>query len=105
VDLLDKEYNPKPVYSRLMKLIKEDWMTKNIQVKTDKNGQAAFRGFFGNYNIVVTKPDGSKQTIEVHLAEKGTNFWKFEFWLLKSNQYMNRKKLEYYGKEYSEHLP
>lgn len=76
--LLDKEYNPKPVYSRLMKLIKEDWMTKNIQVKTDKNGQAAFRGFFGNYNIVVTKPDGSKQTIEVHLAENGTNFWKFE---------------------------
>jgi hypothetical protein len=53
-------------------------MTKNIQVKTDKNGQAAFRGFFGNYNIVVTKPDGSKQTIEVHLAENGTNFWKFE---------------------------
>ena len=76
--LLDKEYNPKPVYSRLMKLIKEDWMTKNIQVKTDKNGQAVFRGFFGNYNIVVTKPDGSKQTIEVHLAENGTNFWKFE---------------------------
>jgi len=76
--LLDKEYNPKPVYNRLMKLIKEDWMTKNIQVKTDKNGQAAFRGFFGNYNIVVTKPDGSKQTIEVHLAENGTNFWKFE---------------------------
>ena len=76
--LLDKEYNPKPVYNRLMKLIKEDWMTKNIQVKTDKNGQAAFRGFFGNYNIVVTKPDGSKQTIEVHLAENGTNFWKLE---------------------------
>lgn len=75
--LIDKEYNPKPVYSRLMKLIKEDWMTKNIQVKTDKNGQAAFRGFFGNYIIVVTKPDGSKQTIDVHLTEKGTNFWKF----------------------------
>ncbi|HSO88971.1 MAG TPA: endo-1,4-beta-xylanase [Draconibacterium sp.] len=74
--LLDKEYNPKPVYSRLMKLIKEDWMTKNIQIETDKNGHAAFRGFFGNYNIVVTKPDGNKQTLNVHLTEKGTNFWK-----------------------------
>jgi endo-1,4-beta-xylanase len=25
--LIDEEYNPKPVYNRLMKLIKEDWMT------------------------------------------------------------------------------
>ena len=75
--LLDKEYNPKPVYTKLMKLIKENWMTKNIQVETDKNGLAAFRGFFGKYKIVVTKPDGSKQSIDVHMNEKGTNLWKF----------------------------
>jgi len=75
--LLDKEYNPKQVYYRLMKLIKEDWMTKNLQVKTDKNGQAEFRGFFGQYKIVVTKPDGNKQTLNVHMNEKGSNLWKF----------------------------
>jgi len=52
-------------------------MTKNLQVKTDKNGQAEFRGFFGQYKIVVTKPDGNKQTLNVHMNEKGSNLWKF----------------------------
>jgi GH35 family endo-1,4-beta-xylanase len=76
--LIDKEYNPKPVYTRLMKLIKEDWMTKNVIVSTDSKGKATFRGFFGNYKVVVTKPNGDKQTLNVHLTEKGTNYWKFD---------------------------
>jgi endo-1,4-beta-xylanase len=61
--LLDEEYNPKPVYNTLLKLIKTDWMTKNLKIETDKSGQAGFRGFYGEYDIVVTKPDGSKQTV------------------------------------------
>ncbi len=75
--LLDQEYNPKPVYNRLMKLIKEDWMTKNVQLKSDKNGQVAFRGFFGKYKIEITKPDGTKQTLDIHMSDKETNQWKF----------------------------
>ena len=76
--LLDEEYNPKPVYHSLMKLIKSDWMTKNIKVVTDKKGEAAFRGFFGKYEIVVKKADGSIKSFNVHLREKESNNWTFK---------------------------
>lgn len=75
--LLDEDYKPKPVYNTLMKLIKEDWMTKNLSQSTDKAGNVSFRGFYGNYQIVVTKPDGSEQTMDVHLGEKANNQWTF----------------------------
>lgn len=75
---LDKNYNPKPVYIRLLKLIKEDWMTKNVVLTTDKNGHATFRGFFGNYDLVITKPDGTKQTLNLHLKEKESGSWTFK---------------------------
>jgi len=71
--LLDRDFNPKPVYTRLEKLIRHDWMTKNRQLKSDKNGQVAFRGFFGKYRIQVTKPDGTTQEFEMHLAENQDN--------------------------------
>lgn len=80
--LLDAEYNPKPVYNTLLKLIKEDWMTKNLSLQSGKAGsrtagKVAFRGFYGNYEVVVTKPDGSRQTLSLHLKEKGQNQWTF----------------------------
>ena len=75
--LLDKELNPKPVYTRLLKLIKQDWMTKNLTLKTAKNGQATFRGFYGQYRVVVTRPNGRPQTLTMHLREKAENRWTF----------------------------
>ena len=77
--LLDKDFNPKPVYTRLLKLIKTDWMTKNINVTTNKNGKAGFRGFFGKYEIVVTKPDGTSRTFFAYLKENESNAWTFKF--------------------------
>jgi len=74
--LLDKDFNPKPVYNRLLKLIKEDWMTRNLKMKTDKKGQLSFRGFYGQYKVTMTKPDGSIQTFDMHLKEKAANHWK-----------------------------
>ncbi len=73
--LLDEDFNPKPVYTRLHKLIKEDWMTKNLEMASDKKGHVNFRGFFGNYQITITKPDGSVQVIEKHLKENENNRW------------------------------
>jgi endo-1,4-beta-xylanase len=73
--LLDKDFNPKPVYTRLHKLIKQDWMTKNLELNANAKGKVDFRGFFGNYQITITKPDGSVQVIEKHLKEKGNNNW------------------------------
>lgn len=76
--LLDKDFNPKPVYNTLMKLIKGDWMTKNVKVTTNKKGAAGFRGFYGEYKVEVKKGDGSVKTFDVHLKEKEQNNWTFK---------------------------
>jgi len=75
--LLDEEYNSKPVYDRLMKLIKEDWMTKNVTLKSDKKGFVEFRGFYGKYRVKITKPDGTTCVLNVHLKKEADNHWKF----------------------------
>lgn len=76
--LLDKDFNPKLVYTRLHKLIKEDWMTKNLVLTTGKDGQVNFRGFFGKYKIKITKADDSTKVYDAHLAEKAYNHWEFK---------------------------
>jgi len=73
--LLDKDFNPKPVYLRLHNLIKEEWMTKNLSLKTDNNGRINFRGFYGFYKFSITKPDGNLINVEKHLSEKTDNHW------------------------------
>jgi hypothetical protein len=75
--LLDKDFNPKPVYTSFLKLIKEDWMTKNLKQSPDKNGLINFRGFYGKYHIKVTLPDGSIKVFDAHLAESTSNNWSF----------------------------
>jgi endo-1,4-beta-xylanase len=75
--LLDEEYSPKPVYNTLMRLIKEDWMTRDLALETDREGRVSFRGFFGKYQVAVTRQDGSRQVLELHLKENGTNWWQF----------------------------
>jgi endo-1,4-beta-xylanase len=75
--LLDEEYNPKPVYERLFKLIKEDWMTKNLILKSNKKGQLQFRGFYGNYQVKVIKADGKTCVLTIHLKENADNHWEF----------------------------
>ncbi len=75
--LLDESYNPKPVYTALMKRIKTDWMTKNVSLTTDKTGTASFRGFYGTYQMTIRKADGSQQVMDIHLREKAANQWSF----------------------------
>ncbi|MEJ7587391.1 MAG: endo-1,4-beta-xylanase [Ferruginibacter sp.] len=77
--LLDADFNPKPVYNTLLKLIKSDWMTKNLKAVTNKKGQATFRGFFGKYKITVRKPNGTVKIFKAHLNEKESNNWTFTF--------------------------
>ena len=73
--LLDEDLNPKPVYTRLHKLIKEEWMTKNLLLKTDKMGQINFRGFYGSYKIKITELNGNSINIERHLTKNMDNHW------------------------------
>jgi len=51
--LLDKDMNPKPAYQALDQLINHQWRT-NLTAKTDVQGKAQFRGFYGKYTVHVT---------------------------------------------------
>ncbi len=74
--LLDSEYNPKTVYNTLFRLIKQDWMTNNLMLESNREGRAGFRGFYGNYKIQITMPDGRIQLFEEHLDQNTKNHWK-----------------------------
>lgn len=69
--LVDKEYKPKPIFTRLHKLIREEWMTRNLSLKADEQGHASFRGFFGKYRVHVTAPSGKQTDFDFHLARGG----------------------------------
>ena len=48
---------PRPLYNRLKKLIRENWMTR-LDGKIAGDGVLAFRGFHGDYEISVKTPAG-----------------------------------------------
>jgi endo-1,4-beta-xylanase len=74
--LIDEEYNPKPVYKVLDNLINHVWRT-NITLKTDSQGNASFRGFYGNYEIVVETPDTKIHYYRIHASKNEQNSWQF----------------------------
>jgi len=69
--LLGKDMSPKPAYNVLKKLITEDWRTET-SLKTDAGGKAAFRGFYGLYELTITTPDGRQKRIENLQLKKST---------------------------------
>jgi GH35 family endo-1,4-beta-xylanase len=74
--LIDEEYNPKLVYKTLDRLINQTWRT-NTTLKTDTQGAAAFRGFYGEYEIVLTTTDGKSRYFKVHPSKNEENRWAF----------------------------
>ncbi len=74
--LLDENYNPKPVYNRLKKLIKEEWMTKNSGT-TAADGSYKFRGFHGSYKIML-RIDDRVVTYNLHVSADEDNRWNFK---------------------------
>ncbi len=74
--LLDREYNPKPVYTRLKKLIHEEWNTR-LTATTDAKGTAALRGFLGGYSIRVTAAGKPPRTFKATLRKDAKNDWVF----------------------------
>ena len=65
--LLRFDLTPKPAYYRLKKLITETWHTE-MEIETDSNGEALFKGFYGDY--IVSTPNGET---EIRLSSKGDN--------------------------------
>ena len=60
--LLRKDMSPKPAYLVLQKLVKGEWWTGPLQLKTDAEGKARFRGFLGDYEI---EAGGRRQTFRL----------------------------------------
>jgi GH35 family endo-1,4-beta-xylanase len=73
--LLDANFQPKPAWTRLKKLIQEEWHTRQ-SASTDANGVHRFRGFFGRYEVRVTEA-GQQRTFHAHLAKGQPNNWSF----------------------------
>ena len=74
--LVDEEYRPKPVYNMLDSLINKAWST-NISGTTDSQGSVNFRGFFGNYEIILSTGDGKVHSYPVHVRKDEENKWLF----------------------------
>jgi len=49
--LLRDDMTPKPAYEELKRLIKGEWWTRT-QATVESGGQARFRGFFGQYEVI-----------------------------------------------------
>ncbi len=56
--LLDKDYNPKPAFTALKKLITETWRT-HISATLGLDGATTFRGFHGDYAAMIKLPNGA----------------------------------------------
>jgi len=67
--LVRKDLTPKPVYRRLLKMIKSEWWTQ-VEGRTDHKGAFPFRGFYGMYRVVVQK-DGQAVVREITLSKEG----------------------------------
>lgn len=67
--LVDEALEPKASYHALDELINHAWKT-NASVRTDATGRAAFRGFFGKYEVTLTRDDKTQQ-VEINHAQSG----------------------------------
>jgi len=71
--LVRADMTPKPAYDALIKLIKQQWWTRD-SLQTDAAGTASFRGFLGDYRVTVRVPGQEPVEITATLT-KGDNRW------------------------------
>jgi GH35 family endo-1,4-beta-xylanase len=62
---LHRDMSPKPVYERLMSLIKGEWWTQ-AEATTDGRGQVNLRAFYGTHRLTAQLPSGQTVAKEVH---------------------------------------
>jgi endo-1,4-beta-xylanase len=67
--LVDGNLQPKAAYRALDELINRQWKTR-LTTKTDAQGQAPFRGFYGKYRVKLTHAD-RVQTFDVDHRSSG----------------------------------
>ena len=67
--LLRFDLSPKPAYYSIQNLINNKWRT-NEEICTDSNGIATFKGFYGDYEVLVIA-DGREITKDISFVKKG----------------------------------
>lgn len=67
-----KDQSPKPVYDRMLALIKGEWWTKT-ETQPDAQGQVSLRAFHGQHRLTVTLPSGLKVEKEIHVQRGKPN--------------------------------
>jgi len=65
--LLRDDMTPKPIYNELKRLIKDKWWTR-ITKKVSRDGTVEFRGFLGEYGVVIE--DGDRELVGTFELEK-----------------------------------
>jgi len=72
--LVRKDMSPKPAYDALMKLVRGEWWTGPLELRTDAAGKVAFRGYLGGYTVTaggrraefdVDKPGKDARTVRL----------------------------------------
>jgi endo-1,4-beta-xylanase len=69
---LRRDMSPKPIYERLMSLIKGEWWTKT-EATTNSRGVVKVRAFFGTHRVTAQLPGGQAVTKEVHWERGNKN--------------------------------
>ena len=72
--LLRENNEPKPAYTRLKDLIRRQWQT-DLMAKTDEEGQVAFRGFYGTYDVTIEPAGRPSHKHPIALKKDGQNRW------------------------------
>jgi endo-1,4-beta-xylanase len=67
-----KDMSPKPVYDRMMGLIKGRWWTKS-EGRTDEHGEFKTRAFLGWHRLTAEWPDGRTGSQEAHWQRRMEN--------------------------------
>jgi hypothetical protein len=57
-------------------LINKTWRT-NTTFKTDNQGTAVFRGFYGEYEIILTTENGKTHLYKIHVTKNEENRWSY----------------------------
>lgn len=69
--LLRFDMSPKPAYLKIKELLQKTWHTETT-LTTDENGVAAFRGFYGDYDVEVCA-NGEKRAEAISLSKGADN--------------------------------
>jgi len=67
---LRRDLSPKPIYTALKKLIREEWWTR-ARVETDGTGTARLSAFFGDYRIVARSGEKQGEKTFLHDRKRG----------------------------------